>query len=50
MERKGMIRDRRKERLENVPENARKEPKDAAIKAKSPSRKRKPTKPRPVEE
>lgn len=33
-----------------VTENARKEPKDAAIKAKSPSRKRKPTKPRPVEE
>jgi hypothetical protein len=50
MERKGMIRDRRKELPGNVPENARKEPKDAAIKAKSPSRKRKPTKPRPVEE
>ena len=41
MERKGMIRDRRKDQPENVQEDSKKEPKATAIKAKSPSRKRK---------
>ena len=48
MERKGLIRDRIKDQPENVQEDSIKEPKATAVNAKSPSRKRKPTKPRAV--
>jgi hypothetical protein len=49
MARRGMIRDRRNELLENAPEETKKELMAASKKAKSPSRKKKQTKPRPVE-
>ena len=50
MARRGMIEDRRKEPAENAQEETKKEPKAAAKKAKSPSIKKKQTKPRPVKE
>jgi hypothetical protein len=49
MARRGMIRDRRNELLENVPEETKKELMAVSKKAKSPSRKKKQTKPRPME-
>jgi hypothetical protein len=50
MARRGMIEDRRKEPAENAQDETKKEPKAAAKKAKSPSIKRKQTKPQSVEE
>jgi hypothetical protein len=49
MERKGMIRDHRKDQPENAQEDSIKEPKATVIKAKNPSRKRKQNKPRAVD-